>query len=94
MSQVVHRDARANLSRDGDGRRLAHQLHSSINNWKPSRPQPSLLLFYHIHRTGVPRNWGKTVSLHFYGRHMNRYNVYDFELGRRTPVDVAADNAT
>ena len=47
----------------------------------------------HIHRTGVPRDWQQTVTLHLYGRHMNNYNVYDFELGRRTPVDVPSVTA-
>jgi len=46
----------------------------------------------HIHRAGVPRGWATTVTLHLYGRNMNQYNVYDMELGRRTPVDVADDN--
>ena len=47
----------------------------------------------HIHRTGVPRRGRRAVTLHLYGRHMNKYNVYDLELGRRTPVDVPTDNA-
>jgi predicted metal-dependent enzyme (double-stranded beta helix superfamily) len=46
----------------------------------------------HIHRAGVPRDWQETVTLHLYGRHMDRYNVYDMELGRRVPVEVGADN--
>lgn len=46
----------------------------------------------HIHRAGVPRTWKETVTLHLYGRHMDRYHIYDMELGRRSPVDVAADN--
>jgi predicted metal-dependent enzyme (double-stranded beta helix superfamily) len=46
----------------------------------------------HIHRAGVPRNAEQTVTLHLYGRNMDRYNVYDMELGRRTPIDVTADN--
>jgi predicted metal-dependent enzyme (double-stranded beta helix superfamily) len=46
----------------------------------------------HIHRAGVPRGWQETVTLHLYGRNMTRYNVYDMELGRRTPVDVDTDN--
>lgn len=46
----------------------------------------------HIHRTGVPRNEKRAVTLHLYGRHMNNYNVYDLELGRRAPIDVPATN--
>lgn len=46
----------------------------------------------HIHRAGVPRNADPTVTLHLYGRNMDRYNIYDLELGRRVPVEVAADN--
>ncbi len=47
----------------------------------------------HIHRAGVPRDWGLTVTLHLYGRNMDCYNVYDMELGRRVPVDVGCENA-
>jgi len=46
----------------------------------------------HIHRAGVPRGWDRTVTLHLYGRNMDRYNVYDIELGRRMPCDVGCDN--
>lgn len=46
----------------------------------------------HIHRAGVPHDWGETVTLHLYGRNMDSYNVYDIELGRRVPVDVGVDN--
>ena len=46
----------------------------------------------HIHRAGVPRGWEETVTMHLYGRNMNCYNVYDIELGRRTPVDVGCGN--
>jgi predicted metal-dependent enzyme (double-stranded beta helix superfamily) len=46
----------------------------------------------HIHRTGVPRDWCETVTLHMYGRNMDNYNVYDMELQRRVPVDIATDN--
>lgn len=46
----------------------------------------------HIHRAGVPRGWGETVTLHLYGRNMRGYNIYDMELGRRTEEAVAQDN--
>ena len=46
----------------------------------------------HIHRTGVPRDWGQAVTLHLYGRNMSNYNRYDLELGRRVAVDVHTDS--
>ena len=48
----------------------------------------------HIHRTGVPRSRGRTVTLHLYGRQMNNYNVYDLELGRRYPMELTPNPDT
>lgn len=42
----------------------------------------------HIHRTGVPREGSRAVSLHLYGREMSNYHVYDLELGRRTLMEL------
>lgn len=42
----------------------------------------------HIHRTGVPSDGTRAVSLHLYGRTMNSFHVYDLEAGTRRPVDV------
>jgi predicted metal-dependent enzyme (double-stranded beta helix superfamily) len=46
----------------------------------------------HIHRAGVPEDGRPTVTLHLYGRNMDRYNVYDLEAGRKEPIEVATDN--
>ncbi len=46
----------------------------------------------HIHRAGNPRGSEVVVTLHLYGRNMDNYNIYDMELGRRLPVEIAADN--
>ena len=43
----------------------------------------------HIHRAGVPRDAVETVTLHLYGRNMDRYNLYNVELGRRISVDLS-----
>ena len=45
----------------------------------------------HIHRTGVPRARQTTVTLHLYGRHLQNYNVYDLELGRRYPIELSPE---
>lgn len=43
----------------------------------------------HIHKTGVDGDRERTVSLHLYGRTMDRFHVYDLEAGTRRLVDVA-----
>jgi 3-mercaptopropionate dioxygenase len=43
----------------------------------------------HIHITGVPAERQRAVSLHLYGRTMNRFNVYDVAAGTRRGIDVA-----
>jgi predicted metal-dependent enzyme (double-stranded beta helix superfamily) len=43
----------------------------------------------HIHVTGVPEERTRTVSLHLYGRAMNRFNIYDVAAGTRRPVEMA-----
>ena len=42
----------------------------------------------HIHRTGVPKDREQAVSLHLYGRTMNRFHIYDVEAGTRELIDV------
>ena len=42
----------------------------------------------HIHRTGVPEGREQVVSLHLYGRTMNRFHIYDVEAGTRELIDV------
>lgn len=42
----------------------------------------------HIHKTGVPSNYEKTVSLHLYGREMKNCNAYDIEKGIRQPMQL------
>jgi len=42
----------------------------------------------HIHRTGVPAERARVVSLHLYGRMMNSFHEYDVERGTRRLVDV------
>ena len=46
----------------------------------------------HIHRAGVSENSKQAITLHLYGRNMNRYNVYDLESGTRERVDVSIEN--
>ena len=43
----------------------------------------------HIHVTGVPAERQRAVSLHLYGRTMNRFNIYDVAAGTRRGIDVA-----
>lgn len=43
----------------------------------------------HIHRTGVPEDRSRAVSLHLYGRAMNSFHVYDVDKGTRRLIDVA-----
>ena len=43
----------------------------------------------HIHRTGVPEDRPRCVSLHLYGRNMNSFHVYDVQAGTRRLIDVA-----
>lgn len=43
----------------------------------------------HIHRTGVPHDRPRAVSLHLYGRAMNSFHVYDVAAGTRQRVEVA-----
>ncbi|MEQ8194929.1 MAG: cysteine dioxygenase family protein [Rhodospirillales bacterium] len=43
----------------------------------------------HIHKTGVPENRRKAVTLHLYGREMSNFHVYDPEAGTRRLIDVA-----
>lgn len=43
----------------------------------------------HIHITGVPEDRPRAVSLHLYGRTMNRFNLYDVAGGTRRSVGVA-----
>jgi predicted metal-dependent enzyme (double-stranded beta helix superfamily) len=43
----------------------------------------------HIHITGVPAERRRAVSLHLYGRTMNRFNIYDVAAGTRRGIDVA-----
>lgn len=45
----------------------------------------------HIHRAGVPRERSTTLTLHLYGRNMDRYNQYDLESGTRVRVDPQRD---
>lgn len=42
-----------------------------------------------IHVTGVPAERLPAVSLHLYGRTMNRFNIYDPAAGTRRAIDVA-----
>lgn len=42
----------------------------------------------HIHRTGVPAEGKRAVSLHLYGRTMNSFHVYDLDAGTRRLIDV------
>jgi 3-mercaptopropionate dioxygenase len=42
----------------------------------------------HIHVTGVPLERPRAVSLHLYGRMMNRFNIYDVAAGTRQPFDL------
>lgn len=42
----------------------------------------------HIHRTGVPEDRPRCVSLHLYGRNMNSFHVYDVDAGTRRLIDV------
>ncbi len=42
----------------------------------------------HIHKTGVPAERGRVVSLHLYGRMMNSFHEYDVERGSRRLVAV------
>jgi predicted metal-dependent enzyme (double-stranded beta helix superfamily) len=42
----------------------------------------------HIHVTGVPPERQRAVSLHLYGRMMNRFNIYDVASGTRQPFNV------
>lgn len=42
----------------------------------------------HIHKTGVPHDRGKTVSLHLYGREMNSFFVYEVENRSRKLIEV------
>lgn len=42
----------------------------------------------HIHRTGVPADGKRAVSLHLYGRTMNSFHVYDLDAGTRRLIDV------
>ena len=46
----------------------------------------------HIHRTGVPADRGRAVSLHLYGRTMDSFHVYDVAAGTRRLIDVAYDD--
>lgn len=43
----------------------------------------------HIHRTGVPGNEQRTLSLHLYGRMLSSFHVYDEERGTRRLHDAA-----
>ncbi len=43
----------------------------------------------HIHRTGVPADRERAVSLHLYGRTMNSFHLYDVDAGTRRLIDVA-----
>ena len=43
----------------------------------------------HIHKTGVAGDRERTVSLHLYGRTMDRFHVYDIAAGTRRLIDVA-----
>ncbi len=43
----------------------------------------------HIHITGVPAQRRRAVSLHLYGRTMNRFSIYDAAAGTRRAIDVA-----
>lgn len=42
----------------------------------------------HIHRTGVPADGERAVSLHLYGRTMSSFHVYDPDAGTRRLIDV------
>ena len=42
----------------------------------------------HIHKTGVPQDLSKTVSLHLYGRAMHSFHVYDVSAGTREQIEV------
>lgn len=42
----------------------------------------------HIHKTGVPQDLSKTVSLHLYGRAMHSFHVYDVSAGTRERIEV------
>jgi predicted metal-dependent enzyme (double-stranded beta helix superfamily) len=42
----------------------------------------------HIHRTGVPDDRPRAVSLHLYGRMMDRFHTYDVAAGTRTLIDA------
>jgi predicted metal-dependent enzyme (double-stranded beta helix superfamily) len=43
----------------------------------------------HIHKTGVPAERSRAVSLHLYGRTMNDFNIYDVDARTRRRVAVA-----
>ena len=43
----------------------------------------------HIHITGVPAERPRAVSLHLYGRTMNRFNLYDVANGTRRGMAIA-----
>jgi len=42
----------------------------------------------HIHKTGVPPERSRVVSLHLYGRMMNSFHEYDVDRGTRRLIDL------